>query len=665
MNELGRAYSWIEIKSVDEESRTIEGIASSPSIDRVGDIVEPMGARFKLPLPLLLDHNHAEQVGHVEFAKPTKSGIPFKATIKKIPEPGEVQQLVDKAWHLVKYKLRSAVSIGFRAMEGGVELLKTGGYRFTDWEWYELSLVSIPAQPDAILTSIKSFDDAALALIKQFDTSLPAASGPVVRWANKPAASGNSRNIISKGTPMKNIGAQIAALEETRKEKASALEAIQTKALNEGRSKTAEERTAFDEVKAELQTIVNEIADLKALEELTVATTAKAVETGGRTTIQNPTTPARAKKKEEPGVAFARMAKVKARSRLDMVPELVVAEKMYGRESDTYHFVKAGEVAPGASVSGNWAADLVAAESGPVADFAEYLNERTILGRFGQNGIPALNRVSFRAPLLIQTEDGDGYWVGEAKPKPLTAFDFDRNTLTPLKCANIAVLSMEHIRDSSPSSDVIVRNALVAALVKVQDTAFIDPTNQGAAGVRPASVLYQAPAIATAGADYDDADLDIRSIMQKFIDARNPLTSGVWVMSPGNAVALSMLRNELGQYVFGGIGINGGTLMQLPVITSEHAGTNVALINANDIHYGDEGDVTVDVSREASLEMKAPGSNLTQDPLAPGTGSAMVSLWQNNLVGMLAEKTVNWRRRRPVSAAYLTSVAWGGAVNVS
>ena len=35
--------------------------------------------------------------------------------------------------------------------------------------------------------------------------------------------------------------------------------------------------------------------------------------------------------------------------------------------------------------------------------------------RFGQGDIPALRRVSFRSPLLLQTEGGDGYWVGEGE----------------------------------------------------------------------------------------------------------------------------------------------------------------------------------------------------------------------------------------------------------
>jgi hypothetical protein len=46
-----RAYSLFEIKAVNDEEGVIEGIASTPTTDRMGDIVEPKGAEFKLPLP--------------------------------------------------------------------------------------------------------------------------------------------------------------------------------------------------------------------------------------------------------------------------------------------------------------------------------------------------------------------------------------------------------------------------------------------------------------------------------------------------------------------------------------------------------------------------------------------------------------------------------------
>ena len=54
MREMKRAYSLLEIKAVDDDQRVITGIATTPEPDRVGDIVEPMGAKFANPLPLTL-----------------------------------------------------------------------------------------------------------------------------------------------------------------------------------------------------------------------------------------------------------------------------------------------------------------------------------------------------------------------------------------------------------------------------------------------------------------------------------------------------------------------------------------------------------------------------------------------------------------------------------
>jgi hypothetical protein len=203
-----KAYSLLTIKSVDEQRRIIRGIASTPTADRMEDIVEPMGARFKVPMPLLLYHNSQKPVGSMDFAKPTKEGIPFEASLPNVVEPGVVQDRVNEAFHSLKYKLIGAVSIGFQPLKDGVELLKSGGLRFMQWEWLELSLVTIPANPEAVIQSFKSADAAQIqrslglnpsdearqALIKSIDLALLAASGnrprQVVHLKNSPGVSG-------------------------------------------------------------------------------------------------------------------------------------------------------------------------------------------------------------------------------------------------------------------------------------------------------------------------------------------------------------------------------------------------------------------------------------------------------------------------------------------
>src|SRR5690625_4364319 len=111
--DMNKAHVALTINAVHDEARLIEGWATRPEKDRVGDIVVPTGVEYKLPLPFLLDHDHSQAVGEVDHVDVSDEGIKFRAHIKKIDEPGPVKDLVDKAWQLVRHGLRRSVSIGF------------------------------------------------------------------------------------------------------------------------------------------------------------------------------------------------------------------------------------------------------------------------------------------------------------------------------------------------------------------------------------------------------------------------------------------------------------------------------------------------------------------------------------------------------------------------
>jgi HK97 family phage prohead protease len=167
---MDRAYSLLRANEFAEgknaEGRdvvTVTGIASTPTTDRYGDIVDPKGARFKTPMPLLWQHNHQAPVGHMTLATPTEKGIPFEAEIPIVKEAGRLQDRVNEAIHSLRYKLVNAVSIGFTIDEGEYELLETGGLKINSWEWLELSLVTIPANSEAVISAVKALDQQSLA----------------------------------------------------------------------------------------------------------------------------------------------------------------------------------------------------------------------------------------------------------------------------------------------------------------------------------------------------------------------------------------------------------------------------------------------------------------------------------------------------------------------
>lgn len=159
---MDRAYSVIEFKAIDEERRTIEGIASTPTTDRMDDIVEPLGMVPTDYAPFKWQHGRDAfvgdvAVGHVYSARPNAKGIPVKIQMERDDEPGHLKDILDFAWKSILKRLVRGLSIGFRALES--EPIKgTFGLRFIRWELLELSAVTIPANADATITTIKSYD---------------------------------------------------------------------------------------------------------------------------------------------------------------------------------------------------------------------------------------------------------------------------------------------------------------------------------------------------------------------------------------------------------------------------------------------------------------------------------------------------------------------------
>jgi hypothetical protein len=236
------------------------------------------------------------------------------------------------------------------------------------------------------------------------------------------------------------------------------------------------------------------------------------------------------------------------------------------------------------------------------------------------------------------------------------------------KVANIAVLTEEEVRFSTPAADLRVRNALAGALIERMDRDFVDPDFAGSANVSPASITYGAPTSAASGtinsAAIADQTTAVNAMLQYFPEAT--LSGLVWIMSGRTGYSLGQAMNSLGQKQFSGIGISGGEIGGIPVITSEYlayggglspASNNLAiLVHAPSIFLADDGGVRIDSSTEASLQML---DNPTNDVMTP-TPTTMVSMFQTDSIALRAERMVNWKRARDNSVYVLTNVAYSG-----
>jgi HK97 family phage prohead protease len=156
---MGRAWSGLQLKSLTETDThyQLQGIATTPTPDRMQDIVEPMGGEYELPLPLLWQHDAEKPIGEVVEAQATSKGIAVVMQIPKHATSATLKARIDEAVESVKLGLVRGLSIGFKPIEYAY-MEDTGGYRFLKWELLELSCVTVPANQDASISAIKSFD---------------------------------------------------------------------------------------------------------------------------------------------------------------------------------------------------------------------------------------------------------------------------------------------------------------------------------------------------------------------------------------------------------------------------------------------------------------------------------------------------------------------------
>src|SRR5688572_24338923 len=238
-----RAYSTFAIKSIDEAQGLIEGVASTPETDRQGDILEPDGAQFTLPMPLLWQHRHDQPIGHVIAARVTKSGIHIRAQLAK----AGIAPFIDQARQLIGNGLVRGLSVGFQALESSQT--KTG-YRFTKWAWHELSTVTIPANVSGSIQVIKSLDEAARAVLGNSGRpSSPHPSGAADIHHRKSGAMSTHKSD------------QIEKVQHDLDEKTAKL-----RTLDDKETMTDEETSEADALTKDVQLLTKKVERMKAIE---------------------------------------------------------------------------------------------------------------------------------------------------------------------------------------------------------------------------------------------------------------------------------------------------------------------------------------------------------------------------------------------------------------
>lgn len=137
----------IQTKASGLGPRQIRVIASTETTDRYGDIMDMKGANlsaFRSNPVILANHDPAKPIGNADVSI---VGNTLRALISFAPKGAS--PTADEWCALAKEGVINACSIGFVPTKS--EPIKGGGLRFLVWELMEISLVSVPANAEALV----------------------------------------------------------------------------------------------------------------------------------------------------------------------------------------------------------------------------------------------------------------------------------------------------------------------------------------------------------------------------------------------------------------------------------------------------------------------------------------------------------------------------------
>jgi HK97 family phage major capsid protein len=447
---------------------------------------------------------------------------------------------------------------------------------------------------------------------------------------------------------MATIAERLAEFRAKRQQVLEQKNAVITKAtVDEGRTFDEHEDEQIKGFDADLKSLDQTIATLEAHEKSQVAQAKSVTPTAGQGqgSVQIAGSgPISVQRNAPKGTAFTRYCQSLALSKGNLVQASVLAENHFKDTPEVSVVLKAA-VNAGTTTSTTWAGPLVQ-YTDMVSEFIELLRPMTILGR-----LESLRRVPFNIRIPRQTSGSTGSFTGEGAPTPVRELAFDNLTLPWAKASTIVVITAELAKLGNPSAEALVRQDLLDGMAQYLDKRLVDPAYAGVANVSPASLTNGVTPTQASGSTLAALDANVRTLMTTFADNELSLLTGVWVMSASLAIRLSMMRTNQDTKAFPELSVKGGSFYGLPVIVSNNVTGSgspgdqfLLLIDQREVLLADDGQMDIDVSAEASVQMND----------APSAGAqSLVSLWQNGLLGLKCDRWIYWTKRRAQAVQFI------------
>jgi len=637
-----------------------EFVMSDASIDRMGDVIEQDGwqlANFQRNPIALFGHSSGFPIG--TWADVAVKDGRLTGRLELMPPVSDRLREIHAA---IEAGVLRAVSVGFHPLDmEPLEGSKNGGLRFTKQELVECSLVSVPANPNALSV-------ARAAGISREGQRLIFGELAIDDLAVRRGLNGGLADTSRNRKPIAmNISERIQAAQE----KVNALrDGLNQHYTNVGDVLDEEAMNVVHEFNAKIDAELRRIELMEQSERLVGTTTelppAPVNRLPALVPAKSPPTPARPfampKREEKPGDMLLHALIAYGKSKQYRMPtDTVLAE--YGWTEDVgvrtcLDWVQRAATAPAMTNVAGWAQELVQTQ------YADLLAQLTIasvynpltaagvrytLGRYGQISIP----VESATPTVA------GSFVAEGAPIPVRQEAFTSIQIGLKKMAVISSYTRELFEHSQPNIDTQLRDKMGRDTSVAIDTVLLD--NNPATSVRPAGLRNGVSGLTpTAGGGFNALVTDLKAMIAVLV-AANSLRSPVWIMNPQQALSISLTQSSAGTGVFPFKDeIDAGRLAGYPVIRSSTVPvTMVILVDAADFASLAGDDARFEVSDQATLHMEDTTPLAIGTPGSPPTVAAPVrSMFQTDSIALRMIMPMNWAMRRTGLVAWVTGVTW-------
>jgi len=648
-----------------------EFILSDASQDRMGDVIVQSGwdlSDFQNNPIALFNHDRNQIVGTWRDVAVRKGRL---TGFLELAAEG-TSALVDTIRKLIEQNILRAVSVGFQPKK--TEPLNEdadkfrGPFRFTKAQLLEVSLVSIPANANALaITKELPRDLMAVIFAKHGNQDTASAGARHGKHAEtRPKSTGNSMNTISQR--IQTAQTNYNALRDSLKELSSRDDLSQ------------DETQRYEELPGEIDIARKELEKHQRAEKALAGGDGDSRSHDGDIIVperkeQRHEPPFRThdeprasdadvrrlfampKKKVDPGDYVLRALACWTKSHVTKDPLEQVARDLY-RGDEVTNVVLRAAVNPAQTTVATWAAELVQTSN---VDFLDRLIPTFIYPQlaamgvrysFGRNGI-------LKIPVRANTPTLAGNWVGEGIAKPVRKASFSTVSLTPTKMAVISTFTEEMAMYSAPAIEGIIRQGMADDTGIALDSYLID--NIIGSTSRPAGLLYNVSAITASAATPATAAMvaDLKALVGAITAAGGGRAVAI-LMNPAQALALGFAQTTTGDFLFSSQAEAGSKFGVTFIVSATVPAGRVIAVDAADFATANGDAPQFAVSTEATLHEE------DTTPLALATGpqgtavvaSPMRSLFQTDAVAIRMSLYVSWVMRRSGMVQTIASVTW-------